>query len=92
MGSGAAASHFLLFGVMTVIRLEHITKTFGGGGQEIHAVRDVSLDIADGEIFGIIGYSGAGNWELTTGLPGGKITKNPVFGKEARRAWHTVMV
>lgn len=46
-----------------MITLEHVSKTFGGA-QEVHAVRDVSLDIRDGEIFGIIGYSGAGKSTL----------------------------
>ncbi len=46
-----------------MIQLDHVSKTFTGGS-EVHAVRDVSLDIAQGEIFGIIGFSGAGKSTL----------------------------
>ena len=48
---------------MTLIRLTGVTKTFppsGKGGSSVVAVDDVSLDIAAGEVCGIIGYSGAG--------------------------------
>ncbi len=47
-----------------MIKLDHVSKTFGGGESEVAAVRDVTLDIAQGEIFGIIGYSGAGKSTL----------------------------
>ncbi len=47
-----------------MIELDHVSKTFGGGENEVHAVRDVTLTIEDGEIFGIIGYSGAGKSTL----------------------------
>lgn len=48
---------------MTLIRLRSVTKTFapaGTGAAPVTAVDDVSLEIAAGEICGIIGYSGAG--------------------------------
>jgi len=49
---------------MSVIQLENISKTFGTGSGEVHAVHEVSLSIEKGEIFGIIGFSGAGKSTL----------------------------
>jgi len=39
-----------------MIRVEHLVKTFG----EIEAVRDISFDVAAGEIFAFLGPNGAG--------------------------------
>jgi D-methionine transport system ATP-binding protein len=47
-----------------VIRLEHVSKTFVSRHNVVRAVDDVSLDIAQGEIFGVIGLSGAGKSTL----------------------------
>ena len=47
-----------------MIELGHISKNFGSGHQQVHAVQDVSLSIRTGEIFGIIGFSGAGKSTL----------------------------
>ena len=49
---------------MNVIKLEHVSKTFGRETDGVHAVRDVTIHSAPGEIFGIIGYSGAGKSTL----------------------------
>ncbi len=47
-----------------MIELKHVSKTFGSKEKSVHAVRDVSLTIHDGEIFGIIGFSDAGKSTL----------------------------
>lgn len=43
-----------------MIRFENISKEFKGNGNVVHAIKNVSLEIKEGEIFGIIGFSGAG--------------------------------
>ena len=47
-----------------MIELKHISKNFHSGAVQVHAVNDVSLRIESGEIFGVIGFSGAGQSTL----------------------------
>ncbi|WP_281520404.1 ATP-binding cassette domain-containing protein, partial [Massilicoli timonensis] len=47
-----------------MIRLEHVSKTFTSKHGSVEALKDVSLTIEKGKIFGIIGYSGAGKSTL----------------------------
>lgn len=43
-----------------MIQLHNITKKYKTANGELTAVKNVDLSIDKGEIFGIIGYSGAG--------------------------------
>ena len=47
-----------------MIELQHVSKTFETAGGRVDALKDVSLTIADGDIYGIIGMSGAGKSTL----------------------------
>ena len=43
------------------IRLESVSRRFAlPGGEHFDAVRDVSLEVAAGDVYGLIGTSGAG--------------------------------
>ena len=61
-----------------MIRFEHMTKDFINNNKNFSAVKDVSLEIKDGEIFGIIGFSGAGKSTLIRCI---NLLEKPTNGK-----------
>lgn len=61
-----------------MIRLEHVTKTFNGKNRVVEAVKDVTLNIDKGKIFGVIGYSGAGKSTLVRCI---NLLERPTSGK-----------
>ena len=47
-----------------MIKLVHLNKTFESGDQAVDALKDITLTVNDGDIYGIIGMSGAGKSSL----------------------------
>ena len=68
-------SYFSIERSNQVISLQHLTKVYDGTE---HALHDVSLDIADGDIYGIIGISGAGKSTLVRMI---NLLERPTTGK-----------
>lgn len=49
---------------MAIIEVSHVSKTFQSKARTIQALKDVNLEIEEGDIYGIIGMSGAGKSTL----------------------------
>lgn len=49
---------------MSLISLQHVTKTFQSGESDFHALDDVSLDIQSGDFVAVMGPSGSGKSTL----------------------------
>ncbi|MDJ0330272.1 methionine ABC transporter ATP-binding protein [Planococcus sp. S3-L1] len=47
-----------------MIQFEGVAKTYQSGKQEIHALNGIDLTVETGEIYGVIGFSGAGKSSL----------------------------
>lgn len=52
------------------IKIRDLNKFYDGQDQQIHALKNINLDIPQGKIFGIIGKSGAGKSSLIRTLNG----------------------
>lgn len=53
-----------------MISIENINVHFGEGSKRFHAVRDVSLNVARGESFGLVGESGSGKSTILRAVAG----------------------
>ncbi|HEV2427830.1 MAG TPA: ABC transporter ATP-binding protein [Acidimicrobiales bacterium] len=47
-----------------ILELTHVSRTFGAGETEVHALYDVSLSVASGEMVAVMGPSGSGKSTL----------------------------
>ena len=62
----------------TLLRVEHVTKTYRMGHVDVHALRDASIAIRDGELLVIVGASGSGKSTLLNMIGG---MDSPTSGK-----------
>ena len=72
---------------MTALHVDNIYKTFGKGERAVKAVCGVSFDVAEGEIFGLLGMNGAGKSttiKMCTGLTSPDSGRIEVFGCDIR--------
>jgi putative ABC transport system ATP-binding protein len=51
---------------MTAVELRAVSKVYGEGPTEVHALRDVHLSVAEGELVAVMGPSGSGKSTLLT--------------------------
>lgn len=48
----------------TLLRLEHVSKTYTRGSEKVHAVEDANLELTAGRVLGLMGRSGSGKTTL----------------------------
>jgi NitT/TauT family transport system ATP-binding protein len=77
---------------MSTVRIDNVSKVYGVAGNSVHALADITLDVAPGEFVCLVGASGCGKSTLLNLVAGldqpsaGTITKTLPDGGEARTA------
>jgi putative ABC transport system ATP-binding protein len=51
---------------MSVLEMRHVSRTYGQGADEVHALRDVDLTVEAGSMVAVMGPSGSGKSTLLT--------------------------
>ena len=52
------------------VRCEGVTKTYGSGSTEVHALRGIDLEVRKGELMMLVGPSGSGKTTLISIIAG----------------------
>ncbi|MFO7757766.1 MAG: ABC transporter ATP-binding protein [Roseovarius sp.] len=80
---------------MSALSIDHLDVWFGSGADRTDAVRDVSLDVAVGESFGLVGESGSGKSTILRAITGlvptwsGRMTvADEALGRRRSRAFY----
>ncbi|HBD12913.1 MAG TPA: nitrate/sulfonate/bicarbonate ABC transporter ATP-binding protein [Porticoccaceae bacterium] len=66
---------------MTILALENVCKSYGEGAGQTSVLKDINLQIEEGEFIAIVGFSGSGKTTLISTIAGlvkpdgGKVTK-----------------
>ncbi|MEM6824756.1 MAG: nitrate ABC transporter ATP-binding protein [Pseudomonadota bacterium] len=55
---------------MSILKLENVSKSYGEGATASHVLRDINLDVQDGEFLVLLGFSGTGKTTLINLLAG----------------------
>lgn len=77
----------------SVIRARGLRRTYGRGASAFEAVRGIDLDVAEGQVFGLLGTNGAGKTstlDLLEGLSEPTSGTVEVFGLDPRKDRYTV--
>ena len=51
---------------MSYLELQHVSKTYGEGSAQVHALRDINLSVESGALIAVMGPSGSGKCTLLT--------------------------
>ncbi|HIF78563.1 MAG TPA: ABC transporter ATP-binding protein, partial [Sulfitobacter sp.] len=79
---------------MSILKLDHVSQSFGSGTHATHVLKDINLDVREGEFLVLLGFSGSGKTTLINLMAGleqpskGKVSfkGQPVTGPGPERA------
>src|SRR5262245_15105672 len=55
---------------MTILQLRNVSKSYSNAGRHLDVLRDVNLDVEEGEFVALLGFSGSGKTTLISMLAG----------------------